>query len=456
MLGRTLWAVGMLIVVASLLPGGATYIVAPTCHFAPCTLVNPLAAAVRHGCASLQLPARTVQALRPHSRTRHCALRALSTPPAAEFSSSERSLRELNRMLDMNEAELDVREATGTEGDSVAQLRCEVFGQGKEMYRSQCQKMRTSPHYLLAGIYKTTLMVAVVRALTPKARQVCKDVVLADMQELVDSTWISTWEHAEVVEQLEHDWETRSELVVGSVDCSVHEMLDSSLMLRRWVYLSSMAVRSHVRQRGVGQQLLVLAVAHARQIFGVNHMFLHVEELNLGALRLYKRAGFVRGDMHDANMKSMDRMLRLGLQVPAAATLYTRHLSLQATHDRKTRQQAQSQAIKMHHIAQTLAAQQVARYSIPAVSPLSKEIKISPSASARAARGAGVPFTTWLPLPRGQEAPRPTVEAGRDHLKYDSITSVPQDSSPQETVPHSSSPQDLEPDTKAVTSSIPT
>ena len=151
MLGRTLWAVGMLSVVASLLPGGATYIMAPTCHFAPCTLVNPLAAAVRHGCASMQLPARTVQELRPHSRTRHCAMRALSTPPAAEFSSSERSLRELNRMLDMNEAELDVREATGTEGDSVAQLRCEVFGQGKEMYRSQCQKMRTSPNYLLAG-----------------------------------------------------------------------------------------------------------------------------------------------------------------------------------------------------------------------------------------------------------------------------------------------------------------
>ena len=170
------------------------------------------------------------------------------------------------------------------------------------------------------------------------------------------------------------------------------------------------------------------------------------QELNLGALRLYKRAGFVRGDMHDANMKSMDRMLRLVLQVPAAATLYTRHLSLQATHDRKTRQQAQSQAIKMHHIAQTLAAQQVARYSIPAVSPLSKEIKISPSASARAARGVGVPFTTWLPLPRGQEALRPTVEAGRDHLKYGSITSVPQ----------VSSPQDSEPDTKAVTSSIPT
>ena len=120
-------------------------------------------------------------------------------------------------------------------------------------------------------------MVAVVRALTPKARQVCKDVVLADMQELVDWTWISTLEHAELVEQLEHDWETRSELVVGSVDCSVHEMLDSSLMLRRWVYFSSMAVRSHLRQRGVGQQLLVLAVAHARQIFGVNHVFLHVE-----------------------------------------------------------------------------------------------------------------------------------------------------------------------------------
>ena len=214
--------------------------------------------------------------VRPHHRHRS-PLHAVSTPSAAELPSSEQGLLELNRLLDLHEAELDVREAAGIDGDCVAQLRCIVFCQGKDMYRSQRQKMRTSPHYLLAGMYKTTLMVAVVRALTPRAQQVCKDVVLADMQELLDQAWISTWEHAQLVEQFEFEWQQRSELVVGSVDCSVHEMLDSSLTLRRWVYVSSMAVRGFVRKRGIGALLLMFGVAHARKIFGVKQMFLHVE-----------------------------------------------------------------------------------------------------------------------------------------------------------------------------------
>jgi len=169
---------------------------------------------------------------------------------------------------------------------------------------------------------------------------------------------------------------------VGSVDCSVHEMFDSSLTLRRWVYVSSMAVRHDVRQRGVGERLLMLAVAHARNIFGVKHMFLHVEELNGAALRLYERAGFVRGDVDDSHMSAMDRMLRLVLQVPAAATLYMRSLSLLAEGvmevegigaDEATGAEAPSrqprlsmrapreQSNAMHHVAERLAVQQVAR-----------------------------------------------------------------------------------------------
>ena len=142
--------------------------------------------------------------VRPHARMGlPRPLRAVSTPPAAEHSSPGRSLQELSQLLETRDVELHVREANGMEGDYVAQLRCKVFGQGKEMYRSQRQKMRNSPHYLLAGIYKTTLMVAVVRALTPRARQVCKDVVLADTQELLRQGWISPMEHGQLVEQVE-------------------------------------------------------------------------------------------------------------------------------------------------------------------------------------------------------------------------------------------------------------
>ena len=53
-----------------------------------------------------------------------------------------------------------------------------------------------------------------------------------------------------------------------------------------------------------------------------------LQELNAGALRLYQRAGFVPGDIDDLHTQSMDRMLRLVLQVPPAATLYTRRLAL--------------------------------------------------------------------------------------------------------------------------------
>ena len=62
------------------------------------------------------------------------------------------------------------------------------------------------------------------------------------------------------------------------------------------------------------------------------------------------------------------RMLRLVLQVPAAATLYTRSLSLQSHHEEKgseqvlqpqsSRHSSHGDAIpKMHHIAQHLATQ---------------------------------------------------------------------------------------------------
>ena len=263
---------------AWMVPAGDCF-VAPACrarvgHAAPARAMRCGAAAVV-GLPSLRPAGARRGAC--YARAPPCtALGALSTP-VAEQSSSEEKLRELGRLLDAQEAEITVREASGMEGDCVAQLRCSVFGQGKDMYRSQRQKMRTSPHYLLAGIYKTTLMVAVVRALTPTARQVCKEVVLADMQQLLDQAWLTEREHAQLVEQFESEWEGRSELVIGSVDCSVHEMLDSSLTLRRWVYVSSMAVRNHLRRRGIGEQLLDLGVSHARKIFGVKDMFLHVE-----------------------------------------------------------------------------------------------------------------------------------------------------------------------------------
>jgi ribosomal protein S18 acetylase RimI-like enzyme len=95
--------------------------------------------------------------------------------------------------------------------------------------------------------------------------------------------------------------------LVGAVDCSVLERVDSSLRLRRSLYVSSMAVREEFRGRGIARAMLAAMDAHAAGMHGVAEACLHVEEGNQAAVGLYKGAGFSRPEPADAGAAYLDR-----------------------------------------------------------------------------------------------------------------------------------------------------
>ncbi|EME29769.1 N-acetyltransferase [Galdieria sulphuraria] len=87
------------------------------------------------------------------------------------------------------------------------------------------------------------------------------------------------------------------EIVLGTCDVSIHDA-ESGLRVRtsnfkRVVYVSSMAVRPEYRRKGVAKRLLngVLDIARLEKI---DDVFLHVDETNTPAVRLYYSFGFQR------------------------------------------------------------------------------------------------------------------------------------------------------------------
>lgn len=99
------------------------------------------------------------------------------------------------------------------------------------------------------------------------------------------------------------EWTTfaneRGELVVGSVDVSLHGAATGKRRRfepatdgeGRKVYVSSMAVRREWQRRGLAQRLLACVDDMARQ-FGVKDVFLHVEWENEPAVHVYNKSGF--------------------------------------------------------------------------------------------------------------------------------------------------------------------
>ena len=66
-------------------------------------------------------------------------------------------------------------------------------------------------------------------------------------------------------------------------------------------------MQKEFRRRGLGALLLRGADRLAQRACGVAAVFLHVEEDNGTALRLYQRAGFARADMEEKGTSGMDR-----------------------------------------------------------------------------------------------------------------------------------------------------
>uniref|UniRef100_A0A7S0MQB4 N-acetyltransferase domain-containing protein n=1 Tax=Cryptomonas curvata TaxID=233186 RepID=A0A7S0MQB4_9CRYP len=137
-----------------------------------------------------------------------------------------------------------------------------------------------------------------------------------DLDRILCDGWISTAEFSARRENLRVDAARCAEIVVGAVDCSVLERVDSALRLRRSLYISSMAVREEFRGCGIARAMLAAIDAHAAGMHGVAEVYLHVEDGNTAALALYTGAGFSRPEPADAGATYLDRMMRLTVHVP--------------------------------------------------------------------------------------------------------------------------------------------
>ncbi|CAN0205820.1 unnamed protein product, partial [Ectocarpus sp. 12 AP-2014] len=88
--------------------------------------------------------------------------------------------------------------------------------------------------------------------------------------------------------------------VLGTLECSRHEFDGTPLAVEveeqgakiaSRLYLTEVAVRSDCRRMGVGRVLLELVDDVARAL-KTSEVFLHVNEINQAALRLYARCGY--------------------------------------------------------------------------------------------------------------------------------------------------------------------
>jgi ribosomal protein S18 acetylase RimI-like enzyme len=83
--------------------------------------------------------------------------------------------------------------------------------------------------------------------------------------------------------------------VLGSAECSFHEFFDTRLGQKRprnsILYVTEVAVNASVRRQGIGIKLLQAADALGK-LRGVETLYLHVDTMNLAALRLYEKAGY--------------------------------------------------------------------------------------------------------------------------------------------------------------------
>lgn len=175
------------------------------------------------------------------------------------------------------------------------------------------------------GRQRTAFLVSAAEISGDEGKTCAMNLVLSDLDRLLEDGWVTQQEHHTRKKRLLSEWKEKAEVIIGCVDCAVHEFVSHDLQLVKSVYVSSMAVRDGFRKMGVGGKLLDGAHRLAVEC-RVRDMYLHVEEDNIPAVRLYKSADFDRADMNDQSIAYMDRALRLLLQVPVKAQLYQSRL----------------------------------------------------------------------------------------------------------------------------------
>jgi len=189
------------------------------------------------------------------------------------------------------------------------------------LFAASVRQGANKANHKMAGRSRTNFLISSAEVLSDDGRACAMNLILSDLDRLLDEGWVTPQEHYTRKKRLKSEWKDKADVIIGAVDCAVHEFVNKDLMLVKSLYISSMAVRDGFRNMGVGGKLLDGAHRLAVE-YRVRDMYLHVEEDNTPAVRLYKSAGFERADMDDQSTFYMDRALRLLLQVPVKAQLY--------------------------------------------------------------------------------------------------------------------------------------
>ncbi len=84
-------------------------------------------------------------------------------------------------------------------------------------------------------------------------------------------------------------------IFVAEADCQVKAFLSVEVHREEtepFLYLDDISVSPELRGRGIGTKLLILSEEHGKKL-GISSLYLHVEESNVRAKKLYESFGYV-------------------------------------------------------------------------------------------------------------------------------------------------------------------
>ena len=104
------------------------------------------------------------------------------------------------------------------------------------------------------------------------------------------------------VNDISNNTEERKDWIIGSVECSTHEFVNTELGARRpggsVLYITEVAVSPRVRRTGAGTKLLQ-GIDELAKIRNVETIYLHVDVTNDAACELYEKSGYEILDSKD-------------------------------------------------------------------------------------------------------------------------------------------------------------
>lgn len=110
------------------------------------------------------------------------------------------------------------------------------------------------------------------------------------------------------------DTSDRTDIIVGTAECSIHEFYGTSLGESRLqdsiLYITEVAVSPTIRRQGIGSKLMK-AIDEFAKARGVETIYLHVDVANEKAYSLYEKAGYKKVVSDDFFYKEFTKSLNL-------------------------------------------------------------------------------------------------------------------------------------------------